>query len=41
MEFPGVLKKQHVKSQESIKKEVEFLGVLKKNSCEISMGLGF
>ena len=26
---------------ESIKKEVEFQGVFKKNSYEISMGLGF
>ena len=41
MEFPEVLKKQYVKSQGSIKREVEFQGVLKKNSREISLGLGF
>ena len=41
MEFPGVLKKQHVEISGSIKEEVEFLGVFEKNSCEISMGLVF
>ena len=41
MEFPGILKKEHVKIPGSIKKEVEFLGMLKKNSCGISMALGF
>ena len=37
MEFPGVLKT----FLGSIKKEVKFPGVLKKNSSGISMGLGF
>ena len=41
MEFPGVLKKQHVEISGSIKEEVEFLGVFEKNSCEISMVLVF
>ena len=35
MEFPGVLKEEH------INKEAEFWGMHKKNSCGISMGLGF
>ena len=39
MEFPVVLKKNMWKFQESIKKEVEFPGVYKKNL--ISMCLGF
>ena len=40
MEFPGELKKEHVEIlavQGSVKKEVECPGVLKKNSCGISM----
>ena len=41
MKFPGVLKKESVKFQESVKKEVEFPGVFNKKSYGISMGLGF
>ena len=41
MEFPGELKKEHVEILGSIKKEVEFPVVFKKNSCGISMGLSF
>ena len=44
MKFSGVLlsKKacRNSELQQSIKKEVEFLGLFKKK-CEISMGLGF
>ena len=39
MEFEGVLKKQ-AEIPESIKKEVDFLGVIKKKSCGFSIGLG-
>ena len=41
MEFPVVLKKELVKIPGVNKKEVEFPGVFKKNSCRISMGLVF
>ena len=40
MEFEGVLKKQ-AEIPESIKKEVDFLGVIKKKSCGFSIGLRF
>ena len=40
--LPEVLRKIEMgKFQGSIKKEVEFPGVFKKNSCRISVGLGF
>ena len=38
--FNSIQKGMH-KFQGSIKKEVEIPGVFKKNSCRISMGLGF
>ena len=41
MEFPGVLKKEHVKIPGVNLKRLEFPGVIKKKSCRISMGLGF
>ena len=42
MEFPGVLKKEHVDIPGVNKKEVESPGVFKKNSCGgIFMGLLF
>ena len=41
MEFPVVLKKEHVEIPEVNWKKGEFPGVLKKNSCGISIGLGF
>ena len=40
MEFEGVLKKQ-AEIPESIKKEVDFLGVIKKKLCRFSIGLRF
>ena len=39
--FQGYLKNRMWKFQGSIKKEVEFLGVIEKNSWGISMDLGF
>ena len=41
MEFPGVLKKEHVEIPGQLKKEVEFPGVFIKKLCGISKGLGF
>ena len=41
MSYPGVLKKAYGNSRGSTKKEVEFPGVMKKKSCEISMGLAW
>ena len=32
-------RKKHAEIPESIKKEVDFLGVIKKKSCEFSIGL--
>ena len=40
MEFQRVLKKESIINQ-SIKKEVDFIGVIKKKSCGISIGLRF
>ena len=40
MEFQRVLKKESIINQ-SIKKEVDFIGVIKEKSCGISIGLGF
>ena len=40
IEFPGVLKKEHVEIP-GANKIVEFPGVFKKKSCGIAMGLGF
>ena len=40
MEVPGLLKNRMWKFQGSIKKEVEFQGVIQKILCGISMGLG-
>ena len=39
--FQGYLSKSMWKSQGSVNKEAEFCGMLKKNSCGFSMGLGF
>ena len=39
--FQGVLKKELWKFQESIKKVLQFPLVFKRDSCRISMGLGF
>ena len=44
MEFPGESKKEHMEIpavQESVKRELEYPGVLKKNSCGISTSLDF
>ena len=40
MEFQRVLKNKNAELPESIKKEVDFLGVIKKKSCGFSIGLG-
>ena len=41
MEFTGLLKKEHVEIPGVNEKQVEFLWVIKKKLCGISMGLGF
>ena len=40
MEFQSVLKKESIINQ-SINKEVDFIGVIKKKSCGFFIGLGF
>ena len=40
MEFTGLLKKEHVEIPGINEKQVEFLRVIKKTLCGISMGLG-